>query len=57
MDNTKDAAVLWLSDSGLVDPRGWTDTMAEVAKEMPELAEDIRDEELGALLLKPEQGY
>lgn len=51
MSDAKDYPI-WLSDAGLVDPRGWTDVMAEVAKEMPELAKDIRDEELGALMVQ-----
>lgn len=47
-------AVIWLTSDGVMDPRGWSDTMQEVATEAPELAKQMRDEELGALMPRPE---
>lgn len=50
MTNTNEFP-LWLADGvGLVDPRGWTDVMQEVATQYPEIAEDIRNREMADVI-------
>lgn len=47
---TNDNGYIWLTTHGIEDPRGWSDSMQEVAKEQPMIAEHIRDEELGQMI-------
>lgn len=38
---------IWLTqDLQTVDPRGWSDTFMEVAKEVPQLATHMQEEEI-----------
>ena len=47
-----DESYIWLTeDIQTVDPRGWSDTFMEVAKEVPQLAEHFREQEILTLAL------
>ena len=40
----------YVSETEVVDARGWTDAMGDIATVYPEVANDIRNEEMQALV-------
>jgi len=47
----------YVNETEFVDARGWTDTMEMIATVHPEVAEDIRNEEMEALVRFAEDGH